>query len=170
MSASDAWLYSRPFTQARMARSKERSDRYGSISSGVTRNGPSEVAKSFPFTGPMESFISRRWTSRALQSFITQYPAMYPSASTGSRSAPSRPNPAALAGHPAALLEGVEVTDRGRARYRRGQRHGLQREQLVRAGQRALSGIAESFARVAQQVQERRPRREGQDLLSLDDP
>ena len=32
--------------------------------------GPSEVAKSLPLPGPRVSFISRRWKSRALQSFM----------------------------------------------------------------------------------------------------
>ena len=95
MSPSDALLYRRPFTQACMCRSYARSLRNGSSSSGVTRYGPSEVAKSLPFTGPMLSFISRRWTSRALQSFMTVNPAMCRSASPGDRSAPPCPTTAA---------------------------------------------------------------------------
>ena len=46
----------------------------------MTSLGPRLVAKSLPFAGPRPTVISSRWTSRALQSFISVKPAISPSA------------------------------------------------------------------------------------------
>jgi hypothetical protein len=54
-----------------------------SIESAVVMAGPMEVAKSLPNAGPIPTFISWNWMSRALQSLKIVYPAMQLSASSG---------------------------------------------------------------------------------------
>ena len=73
MSASWPRERSSPFTRATITALEP------SNSSGVTTTGPSDVAKSLPFAGPSPTFISRRWRSRADQSFITVNPPIRPS-------------------------------------------------------------------------------------------
>src|SRR3954466_8171288 len=76
---SPAWHTdsSSPFTCTRASMFK-RPSAYCS-SSGVTSQGPRLVAKSLAFDGPRPTLISPAWTSRALQSFISVKPAIWPS-------------------------------------------------------------------------------------------
>jgi hypothetical protein len=90
--ASSPRLRSCPLTRATMVADGTPST---SSSSGVTRTGPSEVAKSLPLAGPSPWRISRRCRSRADQSSMIVNPATTSSQRPGSTSAHSTPITAA---------------------------------------------------------------------------
>src|SRR5215213_5020 len=84
--------HSTPLTRAVMTALGTSRRPAGANSVAVTRTGPSEVAKSLPLAGPRDWAISRRWMSRADQSFMTVNPATTSSASSRRRLVPPRPS------------------------------------------------------------------------------